>query len=239
MIVIPAIDIINGNAVRLYKGDYSKEEVISSDIIGLAKGFEKAGAKFLHLVDLDGAKKGEVVNISIIEEIVRSIKTPVEVGGGVRSMESIDKLINIGVKRVILGTSAIKDKELLLKSVEKYGEKIAVGVDFKGNKVCTNGWLEKSDKTYMEFCKELADIGVQNIIITDISKDGTLEGSNTECLRELSKVSGIKITASGGVKDINDIKKINEIGVYGVITGKAIYSKTLDLNEAIKLTNIK
>ena len=237
MIIIPAIDIINGNAVRLYKGDYAKEELISTDVISLAKEFENKGAKYLHLVDLDGAKVGKVVNYDLISKIVKSINIPVELGGGIRNMSMIDDLIKLGISRVILGTAAIKDKELLKSAVIKYKEKIAVGVDCKDGFVCTHGWIEKSDITYINFCKELENIGVRNIILTDISKDGTLEGCNIEMLKELSKNINVDITASGGIKDIQEIVKLNELDIYGAITGKAIYSGNLDLEEAIKITN--
>ncbi|WP_297518855.1 1-(5-phosphoribosyl)-5-[(5-phosphoribosylamino)methylideneamino]imidazole-4-carboxamide isomerase [uncultured Clostridium sp.] len=237
MIIIPAIDIINGNAVRLYKGDYAKEELISTDVISLAKEFENKGAKYLHLVDLDGAKVGKMVNYDLISKIVKSINIPVELGGGIRNMSMIDDLIKLGISRVILGTAAIKDKELLKSAVIKYKEKIAVGVDCKDGFVCTHGWIEKSDITYINFCKELENIGVRNIILTDISKDGTLEGCNIEMLKELSKNINVDITASGGIKDIQEIVKLNELDIYGAITGKAIYSGNLDLEEAIKITN--
>lgn len=238
MIIIPAIDILNGKAVRLYKGDYSKEEFISNDIVKLAKNFEKDGARYIHVVDLDGAKKGQLVNVNAIEQIVKSVNANIEVGGGIRDVESIDKLVKIGVARIILGTSAIENKEFLVAAINKYREKIAVAVDFKGNNVCTNGWISNSGKHYIEFCEELQDIGVKNIIVTDISKDGTLEGTNVQALKELSEILNINITASGGIKDLKDIKKLKNLSLYGAITGKAIYSKTLNLKEAINLTNI-
>lgn len=237
MIVIPAIDIINGNAVRLYQGDYEKEELISKDVISLAKSFDKKGAKYLHLVDLDGAKAGNVVNYELIKNIVNEVSMPVELGGGIRSMEMIDTLIEAGISRVILGTAAIKDEKLLKEAVEKYGSKIAVGVDCKDGKVCTHGWIETSEVDYIYFCKYLEGIGVKNIIVTDISKDGTLEGCNINMLEELSKVVKVDITASGGVKDLKDIKILKELNIYGAITGKAIYAGNLNLDEALKITN--
>ncbi|MGL5067158.1 MAG: 1-(5-phosphoribosyl)-5-[(5-phosphoribosylamino)methylideneamino]imidazole-4-carboxamide isomerase [Sarcina sp.] len=236
MILIPAIDIINGNAVRLYKGDYSKEELISKDALSLAVDFEKRGAKYLHLVDLDGAKVGKVVNYDLIKNILDNVTIPVELGGGVRSMHTIDNLIEIGISRVILGTCAINDKEMLKEAVKKYDKKIAVGVDCKDGFVCTHGWFEKSDINYIDFCKELENIGVKNIILTDISKDGTLEGCNIEMLKTLDENINVDITASGGVKDIEDIKELNKLNIYGAITGKAIYSGQLDLEEAISIT---
>ncbi|MGL4451643.1 MAG: 1-(5-phosphoribosyl)-5-[(5-phosphoribosylamino)methylideneamino]imidazole-4-carboxamide isomerase [Sarcina sp.] len=237
MIVIPAIDIINGNAVRLYQGDYGKEELISKDVISLAKSFDEKGAKYLHLVDLDGAKVGKVVNYELIKSIVNEVSIPIELGGGIRSMEMIDSLIEAGISRVILGTVAIKDEKLLKEAIKKYGSKIAVGVDCKDEKVCTHGWIETSDVDYIKFCKYLEGIGVKNIIITDISKDGTLEGCNTNMLEKLVKIVNVDITASGGVKDIKDIKILKKLKIYGAITGKAIYCGNLNLDEALKITN--
>lgn len=239
MIIIPAIDIINSKAVRLYKGDYNKEEVISSDVISIAKQFEKDGAKYIHVVDLDGAKIGSISNLATIKDIVNSVSVDIEVGGGIRDIQSIECFLKMGVSRVILGTSAIKDKEFLKDAILKYGEKIAVGVDFKDDKVCTNGWLEKSEVNYLDFCKELEQIGVKNIIVTDISKDGTLKGVNFEALLELSKILDINITASGGISCLEDIEKLNKMNIYAAITGKAIYSNKLNLKEAVRATNNK
>ena len=236
MIIIPAIDIIDGKPVRLYQGDYNKKEIVAKDVLDTSKKFEYLGAHWIHLVDLDGAKKGELVNLNVIIEIAQTLSIPVEVGGGIRTFEDIKYLIDNGVSRVILGTSAMEDEKLLNKALREYGEKIAVGIDCKDGYVCGRGWLQKSSIHYIEFAKRLEKLGVKNIIVTDISKDGTLEGPNIEMLNELKKEVCMDITASGGIRDVSNIKALKEIDVYGAITGKAIYAKTLSLEEAIKVT---
>ena len=236
MIIIPAIDIIDGKPVRLYQGDYNKKEIVAKDVLDTSKKFEYLGAQWIHLVDLDGAKKGELVNLNVIIEIAQTLSIPVEVGGGIRTFEDIKYLIDNGVSRVILGTSAMEDEKLLNKALREYGEKIAVGIDCKDGYVCGRGWLQKSSIHYIEFAKRLEKLEVKNIIVTDISKDGTLEGPNIEMLNELKKEVCMDITASGGIRDVSNIKALKEIDVYGAITGKAIYAKTLSLEEAIKVT---
>ena len=236
MIIIPAIDIIDGKPVRLYQGDYNKKEIVAEDVLDTSKNFEDLGAQWVHLVDLDGAKKGELVNSNVIIKVAQSLSIPIEVGGGIRNFENIKYLIDNGVSRVILGTSAMEDENLLKKALREYGEKIAVGIDCKEGYACGRGWLQESSIHYIEFAKRLEKLGVKNIIVTDISKDGTLEGPNIEMLNELKKEVSIDITASGGIRDISNIKDLKEIDVYGAITGKAIYAKTLSLEEAIKVT---
>lgn len=235
MIILPAIDIIDGKPVRLYQGDYGKKEIVADDIFETAKSFEEAGADYIHLVDLDGAKSGSNENHELVIKIANMLKIPVELGGGIRSFETIKYLLDNGVSRVILGTIAMEDEELLKKAVATYGERIAVGIDCKNGKVYGRGWLEGSDLDYVEFAKKMESLGVKNIIVTDISKDGTLEGPNVEMLKKLKETVNIDITASGGIRDIQNIKDLNEIGLYGAITGKAIYAKTLSLEEAIKV----
>lgn len=235
MIILPAIDIRGGNAVRLYQGDYNKEEIVANDIMETAYTFQRNGAGFIHLVDLDGAKDGIGVNHDIIIKIAKEIEIPVEVGGGIRDMKTIDHLISNGVKRVILGTVAMEDKELVKQAVAKYKDGVAVGIDCKDGYACGRGWLTESKLHYIDFAKEMESYGVDNIIVTDISRDGTLTGPNVEMLKELKESVNIKITASGGIKDIEDIKVLKEIGVYGAITGKAIYANTLSLEEAIEI----
>lgn len=234
MIIFPAIDIKDGQAVRLYKGEFSKKEVVSQDIIKTAKDFQKDGAEFLHMVDLDGALKGESGNLGTISEILKNIDIPVQLGGGIRSLETIDKLLGIGINRVILGTSALNNKELVVEAVRKYGERIVVGIDANDRKVAVEGWVKVSNVDYIEFAKNMEQIGVRTIIFTDISRDGTLTGPNLEQLEEINSSVGCDIIASGGIKDINDIINVRKLGVYGAITGKAIYSGYLDLKEAIK-----
>ncbi|PRR82324.1 1-(5-phosphoribosyl)-5-[(5-phosphoribosylamino)methylideneamino]imidazole-4-carboxamide isomerase [Clostridium vincentii] len=236
MIIIPAIDIIDGKPVRLYQGDYNKKEIVAEDILETAKSFQDLGAEYLHLVDLDGAKKGELVNGDIIIKVAKTLDIPVEVGGGIRNFETIEYLINNGVSRVILGTSAMEDEELVKKAVASFGEKIAVGIDCKDGYAYGRGWLEGSSLYYIDFAKKLKELGITNVIVTDITKDGTLQGPNVEMLKNLKDEVDIKITASGGIRDIENIQELKDMGLYGAITGKAIYADTLSLEEAIKLT---
>ena len=237
MIIIPAIDIIGGKAVRLYQGDYRKKEVVGNDILDIAKGFEKDGAQYIHLVDLDGAKKGKLVNKKIILNLAKQLTIPIEVGGGVRKYKEVEELINHGVSRVILGTVALEDEQFVSRVVRDFGDKIAVGVDCKKGYIYTKGWLEESNVHYIEFCKSMENIGVKNIILTDISKDGTLEGTNISMVKQLKEYVSVNITASGGVRDYYDIKKLNDLDLYGVIIGKALYSGNIDLKKAINLCN--
>ena len=232
MILFPAIDIKGGKAVRLYQGRFDKCEEMGVPL-EIAKEFEKTGAEFIHLVDLDGAKEGKRINSDIIKAIAEAVNIPVQLGGGIRTLEDLEAIFDLGVSRAIIGTAAYKDKEFLIKAVEKYGEKIAVGVDAKDNKVALEGWLESTDMDYIEFSRQLEKIGVKTVIYTDISKDGTLEGANIEGLKALSKAVNMDIVASGGVKDLEDLLKINELNLYGAISGKAIYSGSLDLKEAL------
>lgn len=236
MIILPAIDIIDGKPVRLYQGDYSRKEIVADDIFKTAKSFEDAGAEYIHLVDLDGAKEGSNKNHELVIKLAKTLDIPVELGGGIRSFETISYLIDNGVSRVILGTVAIEDEELLRKAVDTYKEKIAVGIDCKDGKLCGRGWLEKSDLDYVDFAKKMEKIGIKNIIVTDISKDGTLMGPNVDMLKKLKEKVNIDITASGGISNIEDIKELKKIDLYGAITGKAIYAKTLSLKEAINVS---
>lgn len=236
MIIIPAIDIINKQPVRLYQGDYNQKEVVGQSILDLALTFEKEGAKYLHLVDLDGAKEGSLMNQEVIVEVAKKLSIPIEIGGGIRTMESIDYYLDNGIDRVILGTSAMEDEALLQKAIAKYKERIAIGLDCKDGYVYGRGWLASSSLYYIDFAKELEKKGVKTIIVTDISKDGTLSGPNVEMLEKLSKEVNMNIVASGGIRDITHIKALKKIGVYGAITGKAMYHKTLDLKEAIKIS---
>lgn len=234
MIIFPAIDIKDGQAVRLYKGEFSKQEVVSKDIIQTAKDLQADGAEFLHMVDLDGALKGEPGNLSTISEILKNISIPVQLGGGIRSLETIDKLLGTGITRVILGTSALNNKELVVEAVKKYGKRIVVGIDANDRKVAVEGWVKVSNVDYIEFAKNMEQIGVSTIIFTDISRDGTLTGPNLEQLEEINSSVSCDIIASGGIKNVQDIINVRDLGVYGAITGKAIYSGYLDLKEAIR-----
>ncbi|AQS03971.1 1-(5-phosphoribosyl)-5-[(5-phosphoribosylamino)methylideneamino]imidazole-4-carboxamide isomerase [Clostridium beijerinckii] len=236
MIILPAIDIIDGKPVRLYQGDYNKKEIVADDVFETAKSFQDMGAEYIHLVDLDGAKSGSNQNHELVIKIAKELNIPVELGGGIRSFETIKYLLDNGVARVILGTIAMEDEELLKKAISIYGSKIAVGIDCKDGKVYGRGWLAASELDYIEFAEKMENIGVKNIIVTDISKDGTLEGPNVEMLKKLKETVSIDITASGGIKDIENIKELKDIGLYGAITGKAIYARTLSLEKAIEIS---
>lgn len=235
MIIIPAIDIIGGKAVRLYQGDYDKKEFVGSNIFDIAKKFEEDGAEYIHLVDLDGAKSGRIINKKTIIKIAKELKIPIEVGGGIRNYNDIEELINHGVSRIILGTVALEDEKFVSEAIKKFGSKIAVGVDCKNGYICTNGWFKESNVKYIDFSKRMKKIGVENIILTDISKDGTLTGVNTYMIKELKENVDINITASGGVRDYNDIRRLKDLDIYGVIVGKALYSGNIELREAIDM----
>ena len=235
MNIFPAIDLVDGKAVRLLKGDYDQMTVYSDNPAEFAKDFEEQGAKFIHIVDLQGAKDGTTPNIDTIREIVKNCNLFTEVGGGIRSMEVIEKYINAGVDRVILGTAAVNDEEFLKKAVEKYGDKIAVGVDIKDGFVAIKGWTEKSEHSCFDFCEKMQNIGVKTLICTDISKDGAMQGTNHELYKELSERFSMQITASGGVSSIDDVKRLSALGMYGAIIGKAYYTGAILLKEAIEV----
>ncbi len=234
MIVIPAIDIINGKPVRLYQGDYVKSQQVAESILDTALAFEKAGAKRIHMIDLDGAKQGKRINHEYIVEVCRNVNVPVEVGGGIRNMDDVDFYLDNGVSKVILGTSAIQDQTFLKEAISKYKDRIIVGMDCKNGYVMVEGWLKASEISYLDFAKQLEEIGVSEIIFTDISKDGTLMGPNLEMLQALKDATSMKIIASGGIKDLTHIKQLSDMNLFGCITGKAIYSETLDLTQAIQ-----
>lgn len=234
MLIFPAIDLYEKKAVRLFKGDYAQMTIYSDNPVELALDFKAKGATCIHMVDLEGAKTGETPNISVIEGIVNQVDLFSEVGGGIRSMETIDKYLSIGVNRVILGTAAIENEQLLIDAVAKYKERIAVGVDIKDGYVAIKGWTEKSRYTCDDFCKKMQDLGVKTIICTDISRDGAMKGTNRELYKELSEKFGIDIVASGGVSSIDDVKALRQMDLYGAIIGKAYYTGAIDLEEAIK-----
>lgn len=235
MLILPAIDLYDKKAVRLYKGDYDNMTVYSNNPPEIAEKFKAAGAEFIHLVDLEGARDGNTPNIDIIEDIVKSTGLKVEVGGGIRSIEVIEKYLSIGVERVILGTAAVQNEELLIGAVKEYGEKIAVGVDIKDGFVAIKGWKEKSNLTPDEFFAKLKGIGVKTVICTDISKDGAMQGTNRELYKDLSQKFDMDIVASGGVSSIDDIKALKEMKLYGAILGKAYYIGAVDLADAIEV----
>ncbi|MDF2504818.1 MULTISPECIES: 1-(5-phosphoribosyl)-5-[(5-phosphoribosylamino)methylideneamino]imidazole-4-carboxamide isomerase [Clostridium] len=233
MIVFPAMDLRDGKCVRLYQGKFNKSEIVGENPLEVAMGFKKSGAEYIHMVDLDGALNGEIKNLSIISEVIKNVNIPVELGGGIRNMETVDMLVETGVSRVILGTAALKDMEFVKKAVKKYGEKIAVGIDAKNEKVAVNGWVNVSDVDYIDFAQQMESMGVKTIIFTDISKDGTLQGPNLEQLEKIQKSVSCNIIASGGIKTVEDLKSIKNMEIYGAITGKAIYSGNINLSEAI------
>ncbi len=236
MNIIPAIDLIGGKAVRLQKGDYNKVTVYSEDPVGVAKSFEESGAKFLHLVDLDGAKSGRADNYETIKAIIASTSLSVEIGGGIRNMDVIKLYVDAGVDRIILGTAALTNPEFLAEAVEKYGERIAVGVDIKDGNVAIKGWTEVSSLSCNEFCTQLEELGVSSIICTDISKDGMMSGTNLALYRELVDKFNVKIIASGGVSTLDDLRELKKIKVWGAILGKALYTGAIDLATAVKIS---
>lgn len=233
MLIYPAIDLYGGKAVRLYKGDYAQMTVYSEYPEEVALDFKNAGAKCIHLVDLEGAKTGETPNIETVLKIKRTADLFCEIGGGIRSMEVIDRYISAGVDRVILGTAAVTDPGFVEAAVAKYGEKIAVGVDIKDGFVAIKGWTEKSEFDAMEFTGRMQDIGVKTLICTDISKDGAMQGANHALYKELSERFDMQIIASGGVSSMEDVKKLAALDIHGAIIGKAYYTGAIDLKEAI------
>ena len=235
MIIFPAMDLREGKCVRLYQGDFSTSSVVGDSPLATAKSFKEQGAEIFHMVDLDGALKGNVQNLEIVKAIVKEVGIPVQLGGGIRSMETIDLLVAIGVSRVILGTAAINNPELVKKAVKAYGEKIAVGIDAKNEYVAAEGWLQVSKIHYLDFGKQMEDIGIKTIIYTDISKDGTLTGPNFEQTLKLNEKVSCNIIASGGMKDVEDLRILRKENLYGAIVGKAIYSGNIDLKEAIEV----
>lgn len=235
MLIFPAIDLYDGKAVRLYKGDYNQMTVYSDTPETLAVYFYNKGASAIHIVDLEGAKSGSTPNISVVEKIVNAAPLFSEIGGGIRNMETVENYLSIGVDRVILGTAAVKDPEFLNKAADRYGEKIAVGVDIRDGFVSIHGWTESSELDAFAFCKKLQSIGIGTIICTDISKDGAMSGTNHTLYKELSEMLSINITASGGVSSIDDVKKLRALDIYGAIIGKAYYTGAIDLTEAVEV----
>lgn len=235
MIILPAIDLYKGKAVRLLKGDYNKMTVYDENPLKVAKSFEEKGAKNLHIVDLEGAKNAGTPNLLYVKKIVEGTGLFCEVGGGIRSMDTIETYLRIGVGRVILGTAAVIDHKFLEKAVTKYGDKVAVGVDIKDGYVAIKGWTEKSEYTFTEFCDKMQTLGVKTLICTDISKDGAMNGTNISLYKELSSNYNVDIIASGGVTDIGDVKKLAAMNLYGAIIGKAYYEGAIDISEAIKV----
>ncbi len=234
MILLPAIDLYDKKCVRLYKGDYSQMTVYSEDPLAMAKSIEARGASWIHLVDLEGAKDGTTPNIDIVKAIASMTDLNVEIGGGIRSYETIETYLASGVKRLILGTKAVEDRAFLLEALKRYGDAIAVGADAKNGMIATHGWLTESSLEIHTFVEDLRNIGVKTVIATDISKDGAMQGTNLELYRSLNTIEGIQIVASGGVSSLEDIKALKEIGVYGAILGKAMYNGAVKLEEGLE-----
>ncbi len=234
MIIYPAIDLKDGKCVRLYKGDYDQVTVYNDNPLEVAQSFADAGAEFIHLVDLDGARDGESKNKEIIFEIAKKMPIPVQTGGGIRSLETIRDYLFHGVQRVILGTAAVQNPDFLELAVEAFGDKIVVGIDAKDGFVAYSGWEKLSSSRAVEFAKEVEAIGVKTIVYTDIATDGTLQGPNFKEMTEMAREVGMSVIASGGVSCLVDIEKLKKTGVTGVIVGKAIYTGNIDLKEAIK-----
>ena len=235
MLIFPAIDLLEGQAVRLLKGDYTQKTVYSDDPVQVAMDFKAQGATCIHIVDLEGAKDGTTPNLPIVCAIKEQTNLFCEIGGGIRGMDVIRRYMDAGIDRVILGTAAVANKELLQQAVAEYGEKIAVGVDIKDGKVAVKGWLVDSGLDAFDFCREMVAIGIKTLICTDISKDGAMQGTNRELYRELAKEFSVQITASGGVSTIDDVKALRAMDLYGAIIGKAYYIKAIDLPEAIEV----
>ena len=235
MILFPAIDLFEGKAVRLFKGDYAQMTVYSEHPEEIGKEFAACGATHAHLVDLEGARSGETPNLETVIRIRESSGLFCEIGGGIRSMEVVKRYLDAGLDRVILGTAAVEDERFLIEAVEKYGEKIAVGADVRDGFIAVKGWTEKSAIGLMDFCRKMEKIGVKTLICTDISRDGAMRGTNREMYRELSEELGLQITASGGVSSLEDVESLRRMNLYGAIIGKAYYTGDIDLKKALEV----
>ncbi len=235
MILLPAIDLYEKKAVRLFKGDYAQMTVYSEDPLAVARDFARCGARWIHMVDLEGARDGGTPNLEIVTGVAKETGLSVEVGGGIRDMETIERYIAGGVSRVILGTAAVQNEALLRQAVAAYGEKIAVGADIRDGFIAIKGWLESSARSFADFLAGMQEIGVQTVICTDISRDGAMRGTNLELYGQLSKQYSMQIVASGGVSGMEDVRALKELGLYGAIIGKAYYTGALDLAKAIEV----
>lgn len=234
MILFPAMDIKNGVCVRLYQGNFSKSEIVGENPLATAQKIASSGAEYIHIVDLDGALKGTMQNLSLIKDICEKVKIKIEVGGGIRDKAAVQNLISLGVKRVVLGTSALESFDFVKDMVKTYKDKIAVSIDARDGFVAAKGWLDISRVNYIDFAKKMESAGVKTIIFTNIKNDGTLKGPDFEGTVKLNEAVSCNIVASGGIRSIEDIKKLKENDIYGAIIGKAIYSGSIDLKEAVK-----
>lgn len=236
MIIFPAIDLHEGRCVRLLRGAFDTAHQVADSPLAAALSFAREGAKWLHVVDLDGARDGRAGNGAEVAEIVSRAGLRVQLGGGIRDMRAIEEAFALGVCRVVIGSAALRNPELVRRAVERYGDAVAVGIDAEGGMVSVSGWMEKSDVQYLDLAKKMEDAGVQTIIFTDIAKDGTLEGPNLEALGALSKAVGCRIIASGGIRNMQDVRALSAMRLYGAICGKSLYQRTLDLSEAIQFS---
>lgn len=235
MKIFPAIDLIDGCAVRLLRGDYGKKTVYSENPLEIARDFERKGARYIHMVDLDGARNGETPNIETVKRIARKTDLFTEIGGGIRNMDTVRRYLDSGIDRVILGTAAVTDEKFLEEALLQYGERIAVGADIRDGFVSIKGWTEQSGVTLEEFTEKMENLGVKTLICTDISKDGAMAGTNRELYRRLNEETDMDIEASGGVSSLSDIKALRDMGMYGAIIGKAYYTGDIELEDAIQV----
>ncbi len=235
MLIIPAIDIRNGKCVRLTQGDFDQEKIYNDNPVEIAKVWQSKGAKIIHLVDLDGAKSGSLSNVNVIRDILAAVTIPIQIGGGIRNKESIDKLLALGVSRVVLGTIVFEDEELFKQLMSQYPSQIIVSLDAKNGVLMKNGWLESTDKSLIETAKYLEKLGVKRFIYTDATKDGTLTSPNYEAIKNLLENINIPVIIAGGISNVSDIQKLKDIGVEGVIVGKALYEERINLEE---VTNV-
>ncbi|MCD2246538.1 1-(5-phosphoribosyl)-5-[(5-phosphoribosylamino)methylideneamino]imidazole-4-carboxamide isomerase [Listeria marthii] len=235
MQIFPAIDLKNGQCVRLFQGDFSKQTVVNEDPIAQAKSFATDGATYLHIVDLDGALEGRPVNLEIIQKMKKAAQVPVQVGGGIRSMAQVDYYLESGIDRVIIGSAALTNPEFLRAAVQKYGPKIAAGIDAKNGFVATSGWLDVSQVSYLDLAKRMEEMQVETIIYTDISRDGTLTGPNLEQMAALQKHVSVNLIASGGVSGRADLEALAELGLYGAIAGKALYNGHISMSDVVEV----
>ena len=235
MLIYPAIDLFGGKAVRLFKGDYAQMTVYNDNPVAVAEDFLRQGASCIHLVDLEGAKSGTTPNLETVCAIKKATGLFCEIGGGIRSMDVIEKYLSAGIDRVILGTAAVTDEIFLKEAVAAYGERIAVGIDIKDGYVAIKGWTEKSEEKAMDFCEKMRNLGVKTLICTDISKDGAMQGTNHGLYEELSRKLDLQIIASGGVSSLEDVKRLGKMDIHGAIIGKAYYTGAIDLKQAIEV----
>ena len=235
MLIFPAIDILGGKAVRLLKGDYNKATVYNDDPYSVAMDFVEAGCNAIHIVDLDGAREGSAVNMDIVRSIARIPGMLSEIGGGIRNMDTVCRYLDAGISRVILGTAALEDPKFLDSAVERFGSRIAVGVDLKDGRVAVRGWLETSARDGLDFIRELESRGVGTVIVTDISRDGAMKGTNLELYRTIASGCTMDVTASGGVSTLGDLRNLKDAGLYGAIIGKAYFTGAIRLEDALEV----